>query len=42
MAEPGQQAQDFPEPNLSTPANPALLQAPQQQGQQIVHLNWSH
>ena len=43
MAEPGPQPQDVPAPNPPPPtADPAMLQAPQQQGQQIVHLNWSH
>ena len=33
----------FQLPNLPPPpADPAVLQAPQQPGQQIVDLNWSH
>ena len=45
MAEPGPQPQDVQAPNLlhpSTLVDPAVLQAPQQQGQQVLHLNWSH
>ena len=43
MAEPGPQVQDVSAPNPPPPpAEPAALQTPQQPGQQIVHLNWSH
>ena len=43
MAEPGPQPQNIPAPNPpSSPADPAVLQAPQQPGQQLVHLNWSY
>ena len=43
MAEVGPQLQNVPAPNPLLPAaDPAVLQAPQKPGQQIVHLNWSH
>ena len=43
MAEPGQQLQEVPALNHPPPtADPAVPQAPQQPGQQIVHLNWSY
>ena len=43
MAEPGPEPENVPAPNPpSTPADPAVPQALQQPGQQIVHLNWSY
>ena len=46
MTEPGPQPQDIPAinppPHLPSPAYPAAVQALQQPGQQVVHLNWSH
>ena len=43
MAEQEPQLQNVPAPNLPPPAaDPAMPRAPQQHGQQIVHLNWSH
>ena len=32
----------FQQPTTSTPADPAVLQDPQQPEQQVVYLNWSH
>ena len=43
MTGPGPQPQDVPAPNPPPPpADSAALQAPQQLGKQVVHLNWSH
>ena len=43
MAEPGPEPQNVPAPNPPQPlAYLAVLQAPQQPGKQVVHLNFSH
>ena len=42
MAEPGLEPQNVPAPTPTSPADPAVAQAPQQPGQHVVHLNWSH
>ena len=43
IAEQGPEPQNILTPNpLPPPADPAVLQAPQKPGWQVVYLNWSH
>ena len=42
MAEPGPEPKMLQQSTPSTPADPVVPQGPQQLGQQIVYLNWSH
>ena len=43
MAEPGPKPQNVPAPNSTPPpAGQVVPQAPQQPGQQLIHLNWSY